>query len=189
MRASRQGFTLFELILVLTLIVILGAVSYPTLEAMYGGFKSTAAADAVRTCWAQARAKAMNDGIPYRFSVVPGKGNYRLAPDTGEFWSSNGATPSATDPANPPLVLEMALPKGVRFNTPKAVQAGDTGGDPADTVLAPGTTDNTSWTTVAVFLPDGTARTDAEVVLLTAGARPLVMRMRGLTGFVTSRPM
>src|SRR5262245_61942594 len=87
MRSTRQGFTLFELVLVAVLLVILAAISVPSLESLAGYFRATAASDAVRACWAQARARAMNDGTPYRFSVMPGKGNYRLAPDSANFWA------------------------------------------------------------------------------------------------------
>jgi hypothetical protein len=36
-----------------------------------------------------------------------------------------------------------------------------------------------------VFLPDGTAQADREIVLSIRGARPLVVRVRALTGVVT----
>lgn len=189
MRSTRNAFTIFELVLVVTLIVIVGAVSYPSLRSLYGGFKAQAAADAVRAVWAQARAKAMNDGMPYRFSVAYGKGNYRLAPDTPEYWIGSGGAPANNDPTTKPLVLEDAVPKGVRFSTPTAVQGGERADASDDTVAPPGSTDPTAWGTVVVFLPDGTARNDAELAILTAGARPLRLRMRGLTGVVTNGPM
>jgi prepilin-type N-terminal cleavage/methylation domain-containing protein len=184
-RQNRRAFTLLELMLVMALLVILGALCFPTLESMYGHFRVTAAADEVRTAWAQARAQAMNDGTPYRFSVVWNKGNYRIAPDTGDFWGGNGAAPAATDPANPALVMEAALPKGVRFTSPKQPGGGslDQGGDSA---LPPDSVDPGSWATAVTFLPDGTAREDVEMVFRTAGASPVVLKLRGLTGVVTT---
>jgi hypothetical protein len=41
--------------------------------------------------------------------------------------------------------------------------------------------------TVAVFLPDGTARDDAEVRFQVKGALPKTVKLRGLTGAVTVR--
>jgi prepilin-type N-terminal cleavage/methylation domain-containing protein len=181
MHSPRQGFTLFELVLVVTLLVILAGVSFPSLQSMYGGFKVTAAADEVRAAWAQARAHAINEGTPYRFAVVPNHGNYRVAPDEDGYWAGHGTPEHSGDPGQRPLVLEEALPKGVRFSTDKAPAAG--GGD---TVLPPGSVSPSQWTTVAVFLPDGTAREDVEIVFLSRGARPLVLKLRGLTGTVTS---
>jgi Tfp pilus assembly protein FimT len=171
--------------LVIALIVILSAVSYPTFESMNGGFKLQAGGDALRAAWAQVRSKAMNDGVPYRFSVAPGSGNYRIAPDIPEYWSGGSANPTSSDPANQPLIREDALPKGVRFSSAQAVQMGDRSTSD-DTIQASGTIDSASWSTVVVFLPDGTARSDAEVALLVAGARPLQLRIRGLTGVVST---
>src|SRR6516164_8495476 len=106
MRIPRSGFTLFELVLVMVLLVIVGALSYPSLSSMYGGFKVTAAADEVRSAWAQARAHAINEGTPYRFAVVPGKGNYRIAPDVESYWAGQGGQQAPEDPTVRPLVMQ-----------------------------------------------------------------------------------
>ncbi len=178
----RAGFTLFEMMLVLGILVVLAAMIYPSLDAMYGGYRLTASADQVRAAWASARAHAMDDGRAYRFAVVPGKGNFRVAPDSPEYWAGNGGSPSDADLATQPLILEEAL-KGIGFTTLDAVPSGglDQG---ADSVLPLGSVDPNQWTTVATFLPDGTARDDVTIVLEARGARPVVLTLRGLTGFV-----
>jgi Tfp pilus assembly protein FimT len=170
-----------ELVLVMTILVIVAAISYPSLDAMYGSFKVTAAADTVRAAMAQARAHAMAEGCSYRFCVVPNQGNFRVAPDGGDYWASNNSPPAGLDPANPPLVMEDVLPKGVRF--------GDSGGNSGSSSLEPGSVDSTMWTGSAVFLPDGTAQDDAELIIRCRGARPVVIRIRGITGVVTTRPL
>jgi len=81
----RRAFTLLEVSLVCVLIVMLGAMAYPSIEAIYGGVRLTAASDLIRARWADARSHAAEDGRPYRFAVVPDTGRFRLAPDTGEF--------------------------------------------------------------------------------------------------------
>lgn len=84
----RGAFTLMEMILVMTLIVILAALVVPSIRGFYKGEKLMAATDGVRAAAAQARLMAIDYGIPYRLSVVPGRGNYRAAPDTDEAWVS-----------------------------------------------------------------------------------------------------
>jgi prepilin-type N-terminal cleavage/methylation domain-containing protein len=186
MRQPRKALTLLEVVLVMVLFVVLAGISYPTLDSMIGSFRVTAAADAVKAAWAQARAHAINEGVAYRFCVLPGKGNYRLAPDSGDNWAGNGAPATPPDPANLPLILEEILPKGVRCTTRDG--GSDDGGNSASS-LSPGSVDPNAWRTIAVFLPDGTAREDAEMVLRHRGTRPIVVNIRGLTGIATSRPL
>src|SRR5215831_16602595 len=100
--AMRRGFTLFEIILVMAVLVILAGLSYPSLENMYGYYRVQAAADTLRGNWAEARTRAMEEGRPYRFAAVLGKGNFRVAPDGAEFWSGSDAAPA--DSGTPPLI-------------------------------------------------------------------------------------
>ncbi len=47
-----------------------------------------------------------------------------------------------------------------------------------------------AWTTVAVFLPDGSAgsaQDDVKITLETPGAKPTTIKLRALTGVVTIR--
>src|SRR5262245_17202923 len=103
-----------ELVIVLAVLVMLATLVYPSIDAMYGDYRVTAATDIIRSSWAMARARAIDDGQAYRFAIVPGRGNFRVAPDNSAFWGG-GDMPSSADPGTAPLVLEDALPKGVRF--------------------------------------------------------------------------
>jgi hypothetical protein len=146
---------------------------------MVSSYRVTAAGDSVRSAWAQARAHAMNESRPYRFSIVVGAGNYRVAPDSAEFWSGSGSqTPGAA------LDLIDALPPGVRFSDPQVGAPGPSDDSPS---VVPATRDSSNWTTMAVFLPDGTARDDCELTFTTRGARSLCVKLRAMTGAVTTR--
>src|SRR5262249_6934381 len=178
----RSGYTLFEMVLILAVLVVLAAIVYPSLDGMFGDYRITAAADQVRAAWAEAQAHAMDEGRPYRFAVIPGKGNYRIAPDSGEFWAG-GNSPSDNS-GTPPFVLESALPKGVRFAAGEGPdsRAIDLGGDSA----APaGSLDPSAYSTMTVFLPDGSASDDVRVAFSAKGGKPVVLKLRGLTGVVT----
>jgi len=179
---GRPGYTLVELMLVMAVIIMVAAMAYPSLDAMYLDTKLAQAGDQVRAKWLTARIQAVNEGRPYRFAVILNKGNYRLAPDSADFWGgSNGQT---SDPDNGPLILEEALPKGVIFNTPDSSQTNPDSN--SDTSLP---TEGVDWSrafTVATFLPDGTTREDLATITFNAkGARPVDIKMRGLTGAIT----
>jgi prepilin-type N-terminal cleavage/methylation domain-containing protein len=167
---SRRGFTLLEVTLVMAVIVLLAAMVLPSMEAMYGDVRLSAAADQVRGRWADARTKAIEEGRPYRFATQP-DGQYKIAPDTTEFWSSSGDTlgGDSNDPDSPPLVLEESLPQGIKFADES--NSGEAGDGP--------------WQTAIKFLPDGTANADRTITLQADGYRPVQLRVRALTGAVT----
>lgn len=138
----------------------------------------------VRASWAQARAHAIAEARPYRFAIVPNQGNYRVAPHAPEYWSKD-APPAPIDDAGPPLILSEALPKGLRFNTGETLDAAaPTAGLSG---LPVGAVPVEAWSTKVIFLPDGTAKTNVEVVFGGNGARELNLRLRALTGAVTVR--
>jgi type II secretory pathway pseudopilin PulG len=184
MPARRSAYTLFEVLLVVAVIVLLAGLSYPSLTAMQDNFRMIEAADQVRACWAAARARAINESQPYRFAIVPDSGNYRLAPDAVDHWLGAGGAVGPEEGGSAPLVIDAALPRGVRFRL-RPPSEGDSGGE---SFVPPGTVDTSAWQTLVTFLPDGSARQDAQVVLNSANARPAVLRLRALTGTATARP-
>jgi len=159
---ARQGFTLLEILLVMAILVILTAVSLPSLQSMYGDTRVRGAGDEVRNAWAEARSRSIDSGMPYRFAVNGGS-QYRVAPDTAEFWDGASAA-SDTDDGR---AMIGSLPKNINFAP----------SDSAD--------DSSGWRTVVVFLPDGTCRNDALIVIETDGSPALYVRARALTGIVS----
>jgi Tfp pilus assembly protein FimT len=173
--------------LVLAIVALLAAVAYPSLDSMYNDFKVSSAADKIQAAMAMGRLQAINEGRPYRFGVVPGKGNYRLAPDSSEFWAGNNGS-SSTDSTDQPVILQDALPKGVRLALSDADVANDLMS--ADgSALPPDSVDPSQYQTIATFLPDGTSREDVRIVFSAKGAQSLVISLRGITGAVTVRPL
>jgi prepilin-type N-terminal cleavage/methylation domain-containing protein len=169
MRRRRRAFTLLEVILVLALLVILGALAYPSVEGAYAGIRLRAGADALRAALAGARSHAMDECRPYRFCVIPGTGKYRVAPDSSAYWGG-GDPPTPDDPNNPPLVLEASLPKDIAFTMDEGAPSGGEAG---------------GYMPVVTFLPEGEASDDRQFTLRLPGAKPIIVRLRALTGLVT----
>ena len=188
-RRQRRGFTLFELVLVMAILVILAAIAVPSLDGMLAYNKVQAAADQIRGAWAEAQARAINEGRAYRFSVVQNKGNFRVAPDSADFWTGSASTPDSGNPNDPkPLVLEQALPKGVRFAASDGPRSDGFGLD-ADSSDTPGNTDPGQYNTIATFLPDGRARENVEITFTARGTKPVMLKLRGVTGVVTGKTL
>lgn len=143
MAKRRSGFTLLEVILVVTIIVIVGAVAFPVVQTLLRGSERHACVDHLRAKLTDARNRAVNERRDYRFAVLAGSNRYKYAPNTVEFWDDAVAAldpdPNMTEPSA--LVVEGALPSTeVRFGLLDALDVG-TG----------------SWVPVAVFHADGTA--------------------------------
>ncbi len=176
-RRTRPAYTLLEIIVVMAIIVLASAIAYPSLNTMYGYYKVNAGMDMVRGAWAQARARAIEQGRPYRFSVEPDGGFFRVAPDEEAYWGNGGAP--ADDFEGKPYIFEDKLPGGVRFIV---------NGDPVANPPAPPTIKEEDrkpsgqWSTTCVFNCDGTAREDVRIVFQVRGARPMLLQLRGLTG-------
>jgi hypothetical protein len=171
--------------LVLAIIVIISAIAYPSAEAMFAHVRLSQGADAVRAAWAEARAHAIDEGRPYRFAIIPNHGNFRVAPDSPDLWGSNGPGEGSSAGQSSTFIWSKALPKGLRFSAPDAPAAGaELPGEssfPADSVSPD------MWSSRTVFLPDGTASQDVEIVFGAPGTMGLVMKLRALTGAVTVR--
>src|SRR5262245_11888443 len=95
--ASRTGFTLLEVLLVMAILVILVSVALPSLTAMYGEGRVRGAADEVRGVWAEARSRSIDNGVPFRFAVGLGGESYRIAPDTNEYWDGSSNNEESDD--------------------------------------------------------------------------------------------
>ncbi|HEX5270597.1 MAG TPA: prepilin-type N-terminal cleavage/methylation domain-containing protein, partial [Gemmataceae bacterium] len=185
-RQVRRAYTLIEVLLVMAVIVIISAISFPAIDAMMDGVKMDGASDAVRAAWGQAQSHAVNEGRPYRFSAVPGKGNYRVAPASGEYWQG-GNTPTPDDPENPPYVLEYSLPRGVIFSVNGEMAPAETAGPEPEPNKDTVPSNEWSGAITAIFLPDGTAEDDAQVTLRLSGARPITLSLRALTGVTSAQ--
>jgi type II secretory pathway pseudopilin PulG len=179
-RQTRSAFTILETVVVAAILLIMAALSYPSLRSMQAASKMNAAIDSMRSSWAKARARAIQEGRPYRVAIEPDGSSYRIAPDQPDYWSGS---PPADDPLGKGMVIADSLPDGVRFalNAAPALPGENEKSTPSGD-LAP-----SSYSTAVVFLPDGTAREDVEICFVIRGAAPKTLQLRGLTGASTVR--
>jgi prepilin-type N-terminal cleavage/methylation domain-containing protein len=164
-RTNRRGYTLFEVIVVLALLLLLAAVVLPSIGAFQGDTRQRAASDAIRAEIAIARSHAMEEGIPYRVAISEDGTRIRRAPDNEDFASVTGATGSSASSK----VSEYQL-ENVKAEVTE-VQGG----------MPPGA--ENGWVTLAIVLPNGTCRDDGVFIAIRDEEKsPLYVYVRGLTG-------
>ena len=171
-RRPRTAFTLLEMLMVIAVILILGAVLVPALVGMWSNNRTKAGADMAVARLADARGAAISHARPYRVSMLvtpDGLCQIRVAPDESE----QAEQPAADEPVAT-LTRVDTLPTGVVF-TPKSE----------------GTPHTDGWTTLVIFLPDGTCSEASEFWVEEPAhpdITPLIVRVRALTGVTTVNP-
>jgi prepilin-type N-terminal cleavage/methylation domain-containing protein len=161
----RSAFTLLELVVVMAIVAILGSLVIPSMVGLKGNTGVKAGVDAVRAKMFDARAKAMDEGVPYRLSLSDDGRTLQVSPDD----------PNSVDPAKPGHTATEKLPDGVvaKVMAQDGVEA---------------TVDQTGWVRVATFTAEGTCREDVVEVTVTdtsiRNAAPMTVRIRGVTGAI-----
>lgn len=166
----RRGFTLLEVILVMVIMVIATAIAVPVIQSMLDDAHMTAGADMVRARLADARAKALDSGTPWKVAYLPNSGIFQLAAEDADAWSDSDQTPDET-----PEFMRGELPKDIILAVNRDDIAGAAGAPQA----------SGGWQTLAVFTGDGSARDDGTVYVGKPGLMPLRVRVRALTGTVS----
>jgi prepilin-type N-terminal cleavage/methylation domain-containing protein len=169
----RQAFTLFELVLVSAVLALLVAIAWPNLEPFQADARVVAAADMVKGRLAEARYRAVDEGRPYRFEIIDNT-RCRVVPDTGDAPAPGSAPAGPADENGEGTPGEDTLPRSVTFD----LSHSDTTG--ADDYQAGG-----GGGFKVVFLPDGSAREDAEIRISSQGARGAMVQLRALTATIT----
>jgi prepilin-type N-terminal cleavage/methylation domain-containing protein len=159
----RRAFTLFELLVVMLLLLILAGVVLPSIGAFRGDSNQRAAADVLRGELAVARARAMEEGVPYRLAVTENGERLRRAPDGINF-------PETTVTNN-----TGGSASGVEY-TFAEVKVGVVAAEGQQALASDG------WVTIATVMPDGTCREDVTLVEIKEDNRAsMFVRVRGVT--------
>jgi len=181
----RHGFTLLELMLTLSIMVVLASLTLPLMQKPFAVQRLRDAADVMRTEWVGARVKALNSGDVYLFRYVPEENRYTIecrrdpSTMTDSIWGDVAADPTATQTTAELQPGEQTLPKGVTFVGSET--AADTR---AATIVSTTDTMATDGSEPILFYPDGTTST-ARLVLKNEYGRTIQLSLRGLTGIVT----
>jgi Tfp pilus assembly protein FimT len=186
----RKGYTLLELVIVIAVLIVLGAVIVPTLTSSYSNTRQKSAADLIRSRVVEGRAKAMEQGVWYRLAINEDKTRIRLAPDGPNF--------STLTPDNPPgfnaQVVEDKLENVTAEviadpNNPQQSGGNSSGGGSSQqttdgNVLSNGAVaKDGEWVTVMTVGPEGICKEFFTTISVKeAKFEPILIQVRGLAG-------
>ncbi len=196
----RRAMTLLELMLVLGLLVMIGALVLPSLRGPFMNQRLRKAGELVRVEWNKARIKAMKTGQIQMFRYEVESGSYSVEPyyteqdalesdarhsGTTSAGGVNSAVVAATQQADLADAQPRDLPEGVVFASSEVqtdvrsqlLQQQSTGYQPLNSQLS-----GTQQLPPVLFYPDGTT-SDARVALTNEFRRLyVVISLRSLTG-------
>jgi prepilin-type N-terminal cleavage/methylation domain-containing protein len=175
--SGRAAFTLLELLIVLAVLVMLLAVTWPAVGGLMAKHQLQAAAKQVRAAWAKTRLEAMESGGLRRFRYQPGTGHFQVG-SLNEAADPRLPTGRATaEPNSSSSPADRWLPAGVRFE-----RLDQAPGAPRPAALSDVSDEN--WSEPILFFPNGrTSNARLELHGRQDWAVPLLLR--GVTGTVT----
>lgn len=178
LRHARRGLTLIEVLLVLSLLVVIGAIAVPLLEGSFSRAALYGAGDLLRGAWAKARLAAMESGQTHVFRFEPKGSRFQIValPTLEAPENELGLEdPETTEPTTEFVRLSQnKLPDGIVFIS------GDVASS-AQTLATLPMTAESAWSRPILFHPDGTT-SDATLLLANDEQVAIRVTLRGLTG-------
>jgi prepilin-type N-terminal cleavage/methylation domain-containing protein len=201
-RRRRDGLTLIEILLVLTLIVMASALAVPSLKTTMANQRLKKGAEAIRAAWTHARATAVKTGQTQVFLHLMNGTGFLTMPQVSpedliesdaqtleqsllaSSYAGVGGTGIGTGSQLPDGVVFLGAEVAIDQRTASQMLLHDQGAP----VAANTGSSQAQWGMPVFFFPDGTTST-ARLVLANQKSSMLAVEMRGLTGVVRVNPV
>lgn len=175
-RTDRRAFTLIEMLITLSVIVLLAGMVVPSLRKQYAETTLRRSMEQVRIAVGRGRNAAIQAGIEYQFRYEPGGTNFVCVPAERDPGSSEEGS----------MRIAGKLPEGLLF---EELDAGSQNIVPIDPDFLEGLTEagelrSVTWGAPIWLRPDGTTTT-ANWRIIDEGNFSVEMYLAGLTGVVT----
>ncbi|MFP6763635.1 MAG: type II secretion system protein [Planctomycetaceae bacterium] len=182
---TRSAFTLIEVLLALTIIVVMSALAWTPLLRSWGDHRLQAATQDVRNVLAGTRIFSLDNDAVWQFRYEPGGDHFVRIP------YQQGTADSQTE-SDINGRMSLTLPEGLTFGEDDSLTTDSlttTGLEPLTATDVEGLPDSgeltgLSWSRPILFYPDGTA-TETTLQVVDDEVGELIVNVRELTGGVT----
>ncbi|MBS0260607.1 MAG: prepilin-type N-terminal cleavage/methylation domain-containing protein [Planctomycetes bacterium] len=176
----RPGFTLFEIVIVLAVIVVAIGITYPAISAIQSEYQMRQSGMLVQAKLAAARVHAIETGYDYQFCFEPGGHRFLVVPyDLGALTAEQSSGGKVSYKAGGKLVTDKA-----HFVAPTAAGGHQVAPELMNGLRNAADYTGVSWALPIIFHPDGSASA-AEIQIEDNKSRRLTVSVRPLTGAVT----
>ncbi len=175
----RTAFTLLELILVISIVIVVAAMAAPSIQRTFSRSAIQKGADRVRIAMGQARVRAIRTGEEHAVFYSPKGSWFNVAP-FANFAEQPGVASqrqALIEEGNYTNFEEDLLPRGVRFSA----AATDVNSRAAALLSAGGASGSDEAIGMILFYPDGTSQ-DAKLLFENDEQLFVQLELRGLTG-------
>ena len=178
-----QGFTLIEVILVISLLVMMAALVLPNLFGWREAERIKNEGDNLRALLGGLRVRAIEEGSTITFSFESGQSSYRIAIESDHQPTSTGTSnnDAIIDFDSPSLFGDHDLPSGFAMYAGSRRPIRDTSKAPP--IDSSAMTQKDARASIR-FFPDGSA-TDGEVELVDQFGIGMTVRVNAISGIVT----
>lgn len=178
----RRAYTLLEMLIVLALLAVLAGLSWPAVRGMLGKSQLRGAAKQVRVALARTRLKAIETGVPQRFSYTAGTARFEVGPLFTSLDEREVEPHPLRGPSQVNGPVEHFLPRDVWFPVPDVSERG------TDLSTLPETAREDGEAEALVFYPNGRS-SNARIPLAASGGLWIEVTLRGLTGTTRIGPL
>jgi prepilin-type N-terminal cleavage/methylation domain-containing protein len=180
--ATRAGFSLIEIIMVVAIMVAIAAMMTPAMAEFFGAQKLAKSADQIRSEMGRARVEAIRTGDVMAFYFTPEMTSYTVAPFSESFEEQRNQESAGVDERSSDFnFTQERLPRGVIF------AAADSPPDARVTQTMMENEVSLSRMRPILFYPDGTSQ-NAAIILKNEKNDLYKITLRGLTGSTSAAP-
>jgi prepilin-type N-terminal cleavage/methylation domain-containing protein len=179
---QRRGFTLFEVLLVMAVMVMILSLGWPVVERYHSEYRLRQGGLLIQSRLSSARVHAIDTGVPYEFRYEPGGQRFLVLPHDLQALQAQ-QVPGSHGPAK--VAGKLPSPQAhFDANAPGATGGQSISAEWLTGIAAAAEFADATWSAPILFYPDGTSA-HATLHIIDKKSQSVTVSVRPLTGAVS----